>query len=57
MLLHVTSPVSRRLEPPMTKRTLVIVLVAAALLVVAAIALRGHGDGALTDWFQRIHGH
>jgi hypothetical protein len=41
----------------MTKRTLLVVLVAAALLVVAAIALRGHGDGPLTDWFQRIHGH
>ena len=34
-----------------------IVVVAAALLVLAAIALRGHGDGALADWFQRLHGH
>jgi hypothetical protein len=41
----------------MTKRTLVIVVVAAALLVFGAIALRGYGDGALTSWFQRLHGH
>lgn len=41
----------------MTKRTFAIVVVAAALLVAFAIALRGHGDGALTTWFQRIHGH
>jgi hypothetical protein len=41
----------------MTKRTLVIVLVAAALLIVAAISLRGQGDGSLTAWFQHIHGH
>jgi len=41
----------------MTKRTLVIVLIAAALLIVAAIGLRGQGDGALTNWFQRMHGH
>jgi hypothetical protein len=41
----------------MTKRTIVIVIAAAALLVLSAIVLRGHGDGSLTAWFQRLHGH
>jgi preprotein translocase subunit SecG len=41
----------------MTKRTLLIVLVAAALLVIGALAHSGKGDGALASWFQRIHGH
>jgi hypothetical protein len=33
-----------------------IVVVAAALLVLTAIAVRGQGGGALVDWFQRLHG-
>ena len=41
----------------MTNRTLLIVLVAAVLLIGSAIAVRGHGGGALAGWFQRIHGH
>ena len=41
----------------MTRRTLTIIAVTAGLLVLAAIALRGQGDGALMDWFQRMHGH
>jgi hypothetical protein len=41
----------------MTRRTLTIVVVAAALLVFAAVALRGQGGGAFADWFQRLHGH
>ena len=41
----------------MSRRTLVIVLVAAALLIGSAIAVRGYGGGALASWFQRIHGH
>jgi len=40
----------------MTRRTLVIVVVAAALLVIGAIALRGQGDGALMGWLRRMHG-
>jgi hypothetical protein len=41
-----------------TKRTIVIVIVAAAVLVYAAIVLRGQGDGGtLANWFQRMHGH
>jgi hypothetical protein len=42
---------------PVTTRTIVIVVVAAALLVFAAIVLRGQGDGTLSNWFQRMHGH
>jgi hypothetical protein len=41
----------------MTKRTLLVVLVAAALLIIGALAHGGRGDGALANWFQRIHGH
>jgi hypothetical protein len=41
----------------MTKRTLVIVVFAAALLIISAIVLRGNGDGSLTGWLQRMHGH
>jgi hypothetical protein len=41
----------------MTRRTIAIVVVAAALLVLSAIVLRGHGDGGLTGWLQRMHGH
>lgn len=41
----------------MTRRTLTIVVVTAALLVLAAIAIRGQGGGAFGDWFQRLHGH
>ena len=41
----------------MTKRTLLVVLVAAALLIIGALAHGGSGDGALANWFQRIHGH
>ena len=40
----------------MTKRTLPVVLVAAALLIIGGLA-HGGGDGALANWFQRIHGH
>ena len=40
-----------------TKQTIVIVVVAPALLIVAAIALRGQGDGTLGNWLPRIHGH
>jgi hypothetical protein len=40
----------------MSKRTFVIVVIAAALLIGSAIAVRGHGGGALASWFQRIHG-
>jgi hypothetical protein len=42
---------------PVAKRTIVIAVVAAALLVLAAIALRGHGDSSLANWFERMHGH
>ena len=41
----------------MTRGTLAIVVVTAALLVLAAIAIRGQGGGPLADWFQRMHGH
>ena len=41
----------------MTRQTLTIVVLTAALLVLAAIALRGQGGGAFADWFQRLHGH
>jgi hypothetical protein len=41
----------------MTKRTVLVVLVAAALLIIGALAHGGRGDGALANWFQRIHGH
>ncbi len=40
----------------MSRRTLTIIVVTAALLVLAAIALRGQGGGAFVDWFQRLHG-
>ena len=33
------------------------VLIVAALLIVAAIALRGHGHGLLMRWLPAIHGH
>ena len=41
----------------MSKRTLVIVLVLAALLIGSAVAVRGHGGGAFSSWFKRVHGH
>jgi hypothetical protein len=41
----------------MSKRTLLILLVLAALFVGSAVAVRGHGGGAFSSWFQRIHGH
>ena len=41
----------------MTRRTLTIAVVTAALLVLAAIAIRGQGGAAFGDWFQRLHGH
>jgi len=41
----------------MTKRTLIIVVLAAAALIGGAIALRAHGGGTLTGWFQHLHGH
>ena len=41
----------------MTSRTTVMVLIVAALLIAAAIALRGHGHGLLTHWMTAIHGH
>ena len=41
----------------MTKRTLLVVLVAAALLIIGALVQGGRGDGATANWFQRIHGH
>lgn len=40
----------------MSKRTLVVVVVAAAVLVIGAIALRAQGDGEFIGWFQRMHG-
>jgi len=33
------------------------VLIVAALLIAAAIALRGHGHSPLTRWMTAIHGH
>jgi hypothetical protein len=34
---------------------LVIVIVAAALRIGSAMAVCGHGDGAIASWLQRIH--
>jgi hypothetical protein len=41
----------------MKSRTTVIVLIVAALLIAAAVALRGHGHGLLARWMPAIHGH
>jgi hypothetical protein len=41
----------------MTRRTLVFVVLAAALLVISAIVLRGDGGSALADWLKRMHGN
>lgn len=40
----------------MRTRTLVIVLIAAALLVAGAVAMRGQGSGLLAGWMQSLHG-
>jgi len=40
----------------MSKRTYAIVLIVAAVLVMAAIALRGEGGGLLTRWLSTLHG-
>ena len=44
----------------MTKRSLLVVFVAAALLIIIGMGALAHGgrsDGALANWFHRIHGH
>jgi hypothetical protein len=40
----------------MKKRTIGIVVLAATLLVIAAVALRGQAGVALTEWLRRMHG-
>jgi hypothetical protein len=40
----------------MSKRTYAVVLVAAALLILVAIAMRGQGTERLAGWLPRIHG-
>jgi hypothetical protein len=40
----------------MRTRTLVIVLITALAIVGGAIALRGQGGRALSDWFRTMHG-
>jgi hypothetical protein len=40
----------------MRNRTLVIVLVAAAIIVAAALSMRGEDGRALRRWFAAIHG-
>jgi hypothetical protein len=41
----------------MTKRAYAAVLVVFALLVLAAIAMRGDGDGLFANLFRTLHGH
>jgi hypothetical protein len=41
----------------MKKKSYVWILIAFALLVMGAIALRGHGDGMFGDLFRSLHGH
>jgi len=40
----------------MRNRTLVAVVVAAALIVCVALSMRAQGGGALHRWFSAIHG-
>jgi hypothetical protein len=42
--------------PVMRNRTLVVVVLAAALIVGAALSMRAQGGGALHRWFAAIHG-
>lgn len=41
----------------MSRRTYAVVLIAAVLVVLAAIAMRGQGVGRLHRWLPAIHGH